>query len=463
MNHSPQNGTHKSDVSSAGTIHRLIIDGGRQLQGTVSVTGAKNAVSKQLVASVLTDEPCVFTNVPRIAEIDSVLQMLSDVGTQSSWLDRNCLRLHTPTITSSDVGQRYSGYNRIPILMLSPLLHRVGHANVPVVGGCQIGPRPVDFHLNALEAMGADIQQTDSGYHATASKLKGTVVSLPFPSVGATETTLLAAVLATGTTVICNAAIEPEIIDTILFLQKMGAQISVGVNRRIVVEGVDFLHGTQHETVPDRIEVASFAAAAVATSGSITVQHARQDHMTSFLNPLRKTGGGFRVDNGGITFFRRTPNLSPLHLETGVHPGFMTDWQQPMCVVLTQAEGTSVIHETVYEERFGYTTALRAMGAEISLAEFCLGQAACRFRGLRHQHSCLIRGVTRLEGAPVVIPDLRAGFAHLIAALVAHGQTELSGIAFLERGYADIPEKLESINARIEVVREGPQSRPQAA
>ena len=430
-----------------------LIQGGRRLQGSVVVSGAKNAIGKQLVASLLTPEPCVFTNVPRIIEIDAILEMLSDVGTEYEWLAEDTLRVHTPAVKTAEVGQKYSGFNRIPILMLSPLLHRTGSAAVPTVGGCQIGPRPVDFHLNALEMLGVTVEACHGGYRASSQGLRGTEITLPYPSVGATENCVLAAVVAEGTTVISNAAIEPEVIDTILFLQKMGAQIVIDVDRRIIIEGVPALSGTQHAPITDRIEVASFAAAAVATNGQITVKNARQDHMTSFLNTLRKIGGGFRVENDGITFFRQQASLAPIHVETDVHPGFMTDWQQPLVVMLTQAEGMCVVHETVYENRFGYTAALQQMGADIDLAKFCLGHKPCRFRNQGHEHSCIIRGRTTLHGVPIRIPDLRAGFAYVIAALLAEGTTEVSGIHFLERGYADVPGKLEAINARIDVVR----------
>ena len=437
-------------------IRRYVFNGNRRLEGSVDVNGAKNAISKQLVATLLTTEPCVFRNVPRIAEIDAVLHMLADLGTEHTWLSRNVLRVCTPKIQSAEVGQKYSGFNRIPILMLSPLLHRIGTATVPTVGGCDIGPRPIDFHIDALESMGAQIDAFTGGYSASADYLTGATVTLPFPSVGATENTIFAAVLARGTTVIRNAAIEPEIVDTILFLQKMGAHVSIDVNRQIVVEGVQSLNGAEHSPITDRIEVASFAAAAVATDGCITVRNARQEHMTSFLNQLRKVGGGFLVEGDGIRFFRQTSALHPVHLETDVHPGFMTDWQQPLTVLLTQAEGMSVVHETVYENRFGYTDALRAMGANVELSEFCMGRKSCRFLGQGHLHSCVVHGATPLTGCPIRIPDLRAGFAYVIAALIANDTTEVSGIAYLERGYADVPQKLEAINADIEVF--GPES-----
>jgi len=430
---------------------RYRIEGGHKLEGTVTVGGAKNAIGKQLVASLLTDEPCVFENVPRIAEISAILGMLEDVGTQYEWLDDSTLQVQTPGQLKPEISQKYSGFNRIPILMLSPLLHRAGEATVPHVGGCPIGPRPVDFHIKALENMGASIEVSDDRFTAKAKQLQGTTITLPYPSVGATENAILAATLASGTTVINNAAIEPEVIDTILFLQKMGALITVEVDRRIIIEGVTKLRGATHRVITDRIEVASFAAAAVATNGRVTVRNAQQDHMIAFLNSLRKSGGGFTVEKEGITFFRQQEELQGIHVETDVHPGFMTDWQQPFVVLLTQAHGVSVVHETVYENRFAYTQVLSQMGADIELSTSCLGRKSCRFLNQKHLHSCVVKGPTPIRGMEMTIPDLRAGFAYIIAALVAEGVSEIGGIGYVERGYARMPEKLQEIGAAFQM------------
>jgi len=426
-----------------------VIQGGHPLRGTVAVAGAKNAIGKQLVASLLTNEPSTFTNVPRITEIDAILGMLEELGTQHRWIDEHTLWIHTPEITSTGISQRYAGFNRIPILLLGPMLHRMGSATVPEVGGCRIGPRPIDFHIEGFRLMGARVDMEADRYVARCDGLEGANVTLPFPSVGATENLLMAASLARGKTVIHNAAMEPEIIDTILLLQKMGALIQVDVDRRITIEGVAKLHGTSHHTVTDRIEVASFAAAAVATNGEVHVKHARQETMITFLNALKRAGGAFRVMEDGITFFRESSALQPVHLETDVHPGFGTDWQQPFVVMLTQAPGVSVIHETVYEDRFGYTQQLVELGADIELSRSCLGSKGCRLADAGHWHSCIVRGPSRLRGGAIAIPDLRAGFAYLIAGLIAEGETCVSGISYIDRGYADVPNKLRNLGAQI--------------
>src|SRR5258705_11843497 len=269
------------------------IEGGRPIQGTISIGGAKNAISKQLIASLLTDQACVFTNVPRISEIEVLLDMLSEVGTKYEWLDNNTLNVQTPTIANPTVSQKHSGVNRIPILLLAPLLHRAGEVTVPVVGGCRIGARPVDFHIDALRAMGAEIEYGAEAYLAKSTGLQGRTLHLPYPSVGATENVLIAASLTKGTTVIQNATVEPEIIDTILFLQQLGALIRVDVDRRIIVEGGTRLRGATHHTLTDRVEVASFAAATVAFGGRSKVLHAQQEQIIPFLNELAKIGVRF--------------------------------------------------------------------------------------------------------------------------------------------------------------------------
>lgn len=439
---------HSEEQQAAEVRPEWRISGGAPLRGEIKAAGAKNAVTKQLVASLLTDQPCIFTNVPRIAEIEVTLPMLESLGTEYEWLGESTLRVHTPRI-HGQVSAEYSGINRIPILLMGPLLNRVGVAEVPLVGGCSIGPRPVDFHVEGLRAMGAHIDISAHAFRAEASRLTGCHHRLPFPSVGATENLLLAAVTAHGTTVIENAAIEPEVIDLVLLLQKMGAMVSVETDRRITVQGVDRLDGATHRVIEDRIEIASYAAAAVATGGEVNILDARQEHLMTFLNVLRRVGGQFEVHDRGIRFWSSPDGLRAHHLETGVHPGFMTDWQQPTVVLLTQAEGPSVVHETVYENRFGYTNLLQQMGANISLSSQCLGSKTCRFVDQDFSHSAVVTGRTPLRPATLEIPDLRAGFAYVLAALIADGESVLRNIHYLERGYEDIPGKLAALGVSI--------------
>lgn len=423
----------------------ITIRGGMPLRGSIKVSGAKNAVTKLLVASLLSDKKCIFYNVPNIGEVDITVALCQEIGMQVNWdREKGIMEVHTKEIRSSYIPQRFSGSNRIPILMIGALLGRTCEdIIVPTVGGCEIGPRPVDFHIQALEQLGAKIEhrvmKREGAYFASAHDgLRGTCIQLPFPSVGATENTILASVTARGTTVIKNAAIEPEIVDLILFLQKLGAIISIDVDRTIQIQGTRRFYEVEHTVVPDRIVASSYGMAAIASKGRVFVEGARHSDMITFLNKLREVGGGFAVHANGIEFFYDGPLQGGLHVETGVHPGFMTDWQQPFVVLLTQASGASVIHETVYENRFGYTETLVEMGADISLFRQCLGGKNCRFDSHAHYHSLIVNGPTPLAGRQITIPDLRAGFAYVMAALVSKETSEISGIPFLDRGYEDL-------------------------
>jgi len=427
------------------------ITGGHPLRGEIAISGAKNGASKMMIATLLTDSEVVLSNVPRQQETEITQEIITTVGAQVKWVDEHTLRTTTSTITSNSV-RELSRKNRISVLAIAPLLHRAGEAFVPLVGGDKIGPRPVNFHIEALQKMGAVIEETPEGYHATAPKgLKGALIELPYPSVGATETALLAGVLAKGRTMIRNAAGEPEIKELIMMLQNMGAIIQVNANRSIEIIGVEKLHGAQARVMPDRIEAASYGSMALGTTGEIFIRGAEHAHMLTFLNAVRKVGGEYDVQPDGIVV-RGTGQLKGVELETDTHPGFMTDWQQPFVVALTQANGTSVVHETVYEERFGYTDALKNMGADIALFSNCLGELDCRFKGQNYKHSAVITGPAKLHAAEVEVPDIRAGLAFVVAALVAEGTSTLTGIHHLDRGYERLQEKLQGVGAKMERV-----------
>ncbi len=452
----------------AATHEVLKIRGGTPLRGRVKSPGAKNAVTKLLVASLLSDQRCTFYNVPDIGEVDVTVDLCREIGMKVDW-DREggVMQVITPELRTSYIPQRFSGSNRIPILMIGALLGRTDEdIIIPTAGGCKIGRRPVDFHIQALQKLGAVIEYRDmkkeGAYFASAyNGLHGAVIELPYPSVGATENTILAAVRARGTTVIKNAAVEPEIVDLILFLQKLGAHVTLDADRTIRIQGTRKFYEVEHTVIPDRIVSASLAMAAVSTKGRVFVEGAEHIHMITFLNRLREIGGGFEVKDKGIEFFYDGPLQGGLHLETDVHPGFMTDWQQPFVVMLTQAAGTSVIHETVYENRFGYAETLKEMGAEIELFKQCLGGGCCRFAAQNFYHSLLVRGPTPLHGKSISIPDLRAGFAYVLAALLAPEETTISGLPFLDRGYERLAEKLELLGANIERVTEMKPEEPQ--
>jgi len=431
---------------------RFLVRGGKPLNGEVKVSGAKNAASKMMVASLLTSEPCAFGNFPDIGETQITAELCRTIGSGVS-ISHGTVKIHTPEIKSSRVLQ-LSRRNRIPILALGPLLVRSGEAEVPILGGDKIGPRPVDLHIKALEALGAEIQVTQASYKAAAPNgLRGALIKLDFPSVGATENAILASVLAKGRTVIMNAALEPEIVDLIKMLQKMGAIIEFGSDRDIYIDGVSKLCGVNHDVLPDRNEAVSFACLAIATGGKILVRDAIQEHLITFLNTVRRLGAEYEVVEEGIIFSRPNLHLRPLTIETGSHPGFMTDWQQPLAVVLTQAEGDSVIHETIYEDRFGYSGDLNSIGAKIEVLTDCPSESWCRFVGKKLGHVAIIHGPTKLRGGGrFQIRDLRSGIVDVIAALTADGESEIDGMEEIDRGYENIDERLRGLGAKIERV-----------
>lgn len=434
-------------------ITTLRITGGRPLKGTVHVRGAKNFVSKCMVASLLTEEDCVLHNVPDIDDVRVVSELIHAIGGSVTHEKDGTLRLSSPSLTPVEPRtlKKIAGRGRIPILFAGPLLARLGTAMVPNLGGCGIGPRPVDFHLQALQTMGAHITDIEGGYLIETEGLHGAKIHFEYPSVGATEQVLLSAVRASGITELTGAAVEPEIIDLIAVLQKMGANISVSTDRTITIIGVEKLHAFEHTALTDRLEVASWACAALVTHGEIMVTGARQLDMMTFLNAYRTIGGAFTITDEGIRFCRGDAPLAPIALETDVHPGFMTDWQQPFVVALTQAHGASVIHETVYEDRFGFTKSLNDMGARIQVFRECLGgRTRCRFGQQNHFHSAVIVGPTPLTAADITVPDLRAGFSYVIAALAAEGTSTIRNIDLIGRGYENFLDKLTALGATIE-------------
>lgn len=436
----------------------LKIKGGNPLKGHVKAAGAKNAMTKLLVASLLSDKKCRFYNVPNIGDVQVTVDLCKDIGMEVEW-DREAgiMEVITRELKTSYVPQRFSGANRIPILMIGALLGRTDEdIIVPTVGGCKLGKRAIDFHISALQQLGATIEyremKKEGAYFAHAHDgLKGTIINLPYPSVGATENTILAGVTARGMTIIKNAAIEPEVVELILFLQKLGAIITLDVDRTIRIQGTRRFYEVEHTVIHDRNEAASWGLAAIATKGSVFVEGAEHLHMITLLNKLREIGGGFEVKSNGIQFFYDGPLQGGVHLETDVHPGFMTDWQQPFVVLMTQATGSSVVHETVYENRFGYTETLCQMGADISLFRSCLGGKQCRFESQSFCHSLIVKGATPLFGREITVPDLRAGFAYVMAATLASETSVISGLHFLDRGYQDLAPKLASLG--VDVVR----------
>jgi UDP-N-acetylglucosamine 1-carboxyvinyltransferase len=430
-----------------------VIEGGVPLRGEVPLSGAKNAATKMLVSALLTDDTCTVRNAPRhLGDVTITEDVLRALGVEVTWRDETTVCVDPSKIDHTVVPVELGRKNRLAVLTAGPLLHRFGRAVIPAPGGDRLGTRPINFHLDGLQQMGAALEPKDGLYYLHTTQLKGTTIELPFPSVMATETLLIAATLAHGITVIQNAAIEPEIMDLIKFLQKMGAIIEQRVDRKIVVEGVARLHGADHRVLCDRNEAVSLAIGAYLTHGDVRLIGADQGTLLTFLNTLYRVGLDFSVEDDAIRFFGHDMPPKPIALETDVHPGFMTDWQQPFTVLLTQARGMSVIHETIFDDRFGYTQELNKMGADTGLFTKCLGELECRFKERDFMHSCVVRGPTPLIGAELDIPDIRAGCSYILAALCAHGTSTVRGIEHIERGYEHLDAKLRMLGAHIERV-----------
>jgi UDP-N-acetylglucosamine 1-carboxyvinyltransferase len=433
----------------------LAIRGGRPLTGRVEVKGAKNLATKAMVAALLGETPSVLRDVPDISDVRVVRSLLEVHGVTVDVEDEGgTLRLDPAGAVSAHFEEidAHAGASRIPILFCGPLLHLLGEALIPDLGGCRIGDRPINFHMDALRAFGAVVDKSYEGIRITAPNgLTGASIELPYPSVGATEQVLLTAVRAKGVTELRNAAIEPEIMDLIALLQKMGAIISYEPNRVILIEGVESLRGYDHRSIFDRNEAASWACAALATDGDIFVGGAKQQEMLTFLNVFRKAGGWFDIHEDGIQF-RRDGAIKPVMVETDVHPGFMTDWQQPLIVALTQAEGVSTVHETVYENRLGFTAALVQMGADIVVHPEGIASPDRRVPRRALEQAAVITGPTPLHAADVEVPDLRGGYSYVIAALAAEGESIVRNVGIINRGYEKFFAKLEALGADFDVI-----------
>jgi UDP-N-acetylglucosamine 1-carboxyvinyltransferase len=418
------------------------------LHGDVSISGSKNAVSKHMVAALLAPGTSTVANAPRLGDVEITAEMLRSIGAEVA-VEDDCVVVDAERLSESRIPVSYTGLNRMPILLVGPLLHRIGEAFVPMVGGDDIGPRPVDFHVQALRQLGAEVELTAVGLEAKAVKLRGAHIRLPFPSVGATETVLLAAATAEGRTTLENAAFEPEVVELALFLQRMGARIELQPDRVFVIEGVPSLSGARHRLGGDRIEAFSYLVAGLATAGRVRIVGCAQDRLVTAISTLQRMGAQFDIDDDSIAAAAPAGTLRPAAVFTSPHPGFMTDWGPPLVVLATQTRGMSVLHETIFEYRLNFVEALQSMGAEIELFEQCLVGPPCRFEMSGWLHSALIRGGSDLRGAEMVMPDIRAAFAYVIAAATAHSPSVLHGVHHLERGYDRVYEKFASLGLGI--------------
>ncbi|MGZ5428416.1 MAG: UDP-N-acetylglucosamine 1-carboxyvinyltransferase [Thermoanaerobaculia bacterium] len=421
----------------------FLIKGPSRLSGTLRASGAKNAALPAMAAALLTDRPVVLEDIPELADVRTMRVLLEGMGVSFGDGPPGRLTLCADALSSTEAPYDLVRTMRASILVLGPLVARFGEARISLPGGCAIGVRPVDLHLLALEALGARIAVEKGYIHAHVSRvgrgtgrLTGTTIRFPSPTVTGTENVLFAATLAHGTTVIENAAREPEVEDVALLLTRMGARVTGAGTPTITVEGVERLKGTgpsPHTIVPDRIEAGTYLAAGAITGGDVTVSHARARDLEAFLDTLRRAGAGVETTGDGVRVFASRP-LEGVDIETAPHPGFPTDLQAQFLALMTQARGTSRLVETIFENRFLHAVELARLGADVRVE----GRAA------------LVRGPSKLEGAPVTASDLRASAALVLAGLVARGETRVRRIYHLDRGYAAMDQRLRSLGASIE-------------
>ncbi|MDG1863080.1 MAG: UDP-N-acetylglucosamine 1-carboxyvinyltransferase [Yoonia sp.] len=417
----------------------IIVKGGRELNGKIHIAGAKNAALALMPATLLSEEPLTLTNAPRLSDIKTMTELLRSLGSEITALQDGKVQVMSThgTINKTadyDIVRKMRASN----LVLGPLLAREGHAVVSLPGGCAIGARPMDIHTDGLAKMGASIDLKDGYLHAKAAggQLKGAVIDFPFASVGATENLMMAATLAKGTTVINNAAREPEIVDLATCLRAMGAQIAGDGTSRIEIQGVDRLHGATHPVVTDRIELGTYMLAPVFTGGEIECIGGRMHLVESFVERLDAAGVDVTETEHGLKVKRRGDRPRAVDVTTEPFPGFPTDLQAQMMAMLCLAEGTSVLKETIFENRFMHAPELIRMGAKIEV----------------HGNTATVHGVEKMKGAPVMATDLRASVSLILAGLASEGETIVNRVYHLDRGYEHVEEKLSAVGAQIERV-----------
>ena len=411
---------------------RIIVEGGAPLHGEVRISGAKNAVLPILCATLLAQEPVHLSNVPHLHDVVTTTRLLSELGA-GIVVDADGVTVDPTTARGHVAPYELVRTMRASVLVLGPLLARHGQAEVSLPGGCAIGSRPVDLHLRGLHALGAEVSVEGGYIKARAARLRGAHHTFPVVSVGATENVLMAATLAEGTTVLDNVAREPEIVDLVRCLRAMGAKIQGEGSSRIEVEGVERLHGGEHAVVPDRIETGTFLVAAAMTGGRVTVRRARPDTLDAVLAALVEAGADVACGEDWITLDMQGRRPRAVDITTAPHPGFPTDMQAQFMALNCIADGTGIVNETIFENRFMHVNELLRLGADIRVD----GPTA------------VVRGVERLSGAPVMATDLRASASLILAGLVARGETTIDRIYHLDRGYENIEEKLSGLGARI--------------
>ncbi|QEK13212.1 UDP-N-acetylglucosamine 1-carboxyvinyltransferase [Crassaminicella thermophila] len=414
-------------------MEKIIVEKSPPLKGTVRVSGAKNSVLPILAASLLCQENCVLEDIPVLKDVEVISEVLASLGANIKRdVENGCIQINASYIDNYEAPYELVRKMRASFLVMGPLLARKGKARISLPGGCAIGTRPIDLHLKGFHALGAKIDVGHGYVEASADRLIGNKIYLDFPSVGATENIMMAATMAEGITIIENVAEEPEIVDLANFLNSLGAKIKGAGTDTIKIEGVEALGGTKHTVIPDRIEAGTFMVAAALSGGDVTVENALSDHLKPTIAKLRECGVEV-IENGDCIQVRAKNGINATDIKTLPYPGFPTDMQAQFMTLLSVAKGTSVVIETVFENRFMHVAELKRMGANIKI----------------EGRSAIIQGIEKLQGTQVRATDLRAGAALILAGMVAEGETEIGDIYHIDRGYVDIENKLRSLGAKI--------------
>lgn len=414
-------------------MSKLIITGQNSLSGEIKVSGAKNAALKLLAATVLTDEECHFRNVPDIVDVKIMIELLKDIGAEVEKKNKNEYSIRCTKISKIELNPNLVSKLRASVVMIAPMLVRLGEVKFPHPGGCIIGRRPIDIYLDNFKSLGAEVVRHNNFYHVKVKKLLGNKFIFPWISHTATESAVLAGTCASGKTILINAACEPEVSTLCDWLNQCGAKISGAGTNRIEIEGVKKLSGGTFSIIPDRIETGTFAILAAATHSAIKITNCNPSHLEVFWKMLEHSGVKFDIGKD-FMYIKPSHQLSACEVRTHEYPGFVTDLQAPFTVLMTQASGTSLIHETIYEGRLFYTDILNRMGANIIMCD---------------PHRVVVSGPTKLFGTKMESPDLRAGIALVIAALIAEGKSVIENIEQIDRGYENIDERLRALGAKI--------------
>lgn len=417
-------------------MKKIIIHGGKPLTGTISISGAKNSAVALIPASILCEETSTIYNVPEISDRDALIDIIHLLNGHVD-IEKDTLQITTKDIKNVIIPEELSSKLRASYYFMGALLGRMKHVEIYFPGGCKIGKRKIDFHLKGFEALGATVTEEDDRYIIDAKELKGAKIYLDFASVGATINIMLAAVKAKGKTIITNAAKEPEIVNVATFLNNMGANIIGAGTSKITIEGVEHLHSAMIEVIPDRIEAGTYIIAGALLGKNLVIENAIKEHLMALISKLQEIGVDIEIEDNHL-ILNQVEHLKPLNITTLIYPGFPTDLGQPMTVLMTQCEGESVLEETIYTNRMGQVPYLNQMGANIKTEE----------------QTAYVSGKTPLIGNDVVASDLRAGASLVIAGLLASGETKISEIEHILRGYEHIIEKLSAVGADIELIDE---------